>query len=252
MSIKNQDLWDRFKKQGDREARGALIREYVPLVHYVVKRTAVRLPQTLDHDDVIAAGTLGLISAVEAFESDRGIEFSTFAVPRIRGAVLDEVRKHRWTSRTTQRRAAELEDVMQEAELTGERPDYAQLAERMNVPRERLGKLMASLRPVAFVPLDHAAAGCDEDGMFVSQVVGDDRVDDPQEQAELIEALEALDHALSSLPEAQRDLLIEYYFESHEQKDIARRMQVSRSRVSQIHSSALDTLRKRMQAAGAA
>jgi RNA polymerase sigma factor for flagellar operon FliA len=252
MSIKHQDLWDRFKKRGDRESRGTLIREYVPLVHYVVKRISVRLPHTLDRDDIVAAGTLGLIAAVESFEPERGLEFSTFAVPRIRGAVLDEVRKHRWTSRTTQRRAAQLDDAMQEAERTGEQPDFAQLARRFNVPRERLSKLMASLRPVSFVPLEHASTGGDDDSLFVSQVVGDDRIEDPQDHAELVEALEALSRALDSLPEPQRRLIVEYYFEDHEQKDIAKRMRVSRSRVSQIHSHALDTLRKRMQAVGAA
>jgi RNA polymerase sigma factor FliA len=251
MAIKHFELWKRFKRKNDRDARTELIHEYVALVHYVVSRTSVHLPVTMDNDDLVAAGTLGLIGAVQNFDIERGIEFSTFAVPRIRGAVLDEVRKNHWSSRTVRRRSAQVNELIQECAVQNREPDLAALAKRMNVPRDRVGKVLASIRPVSFVSLT-GHGGDDNDGMHVSQLLSDESCVDPQERVQLTEELGALTAALATLPEGERRLISEYYFEQQEQKDIATRLRVSRSRVSQIHSRALATLKKRMVAAGAA
>ena len=218
MAIKHFELWRQFKRKNDRDARAELIHEYVALVHYVVSRMSVRLPVTMDNDDLVAAGTLGLISAVQNFDIERGIEFSTFAVPRIRGAVLDEVRKNHWTSRTVRRRAAQVNELIQDCAAENCEPDLAQLAKRMNVPRERVGKILASIRPVSFVPLN-GHAGDDADGLHVSQLLSDESSVDPQERAQLTEELAALTAALGTLPDGERRLISEYYFEQQEQKD---------------------------------
>jgi RNA polymerase sigma factor for flagellar operon FliA len=249
MPIKHYEKWDRFKRHEDHDARADLIREYVPLVHFVVRRMTVKAPRGLDREDLVAAGSLGLINAVQAFDLDRGIEFSTFAVPRIRGAVLDEIRKHHWVSRTTRRRAAQIREAVETCRRDGELPDFASVAKAMNVSLRRLSKILARIRPVAFVPLDGYGT---DDELTASEALPDDEADDPRELAELAEQCDALEAALQSLPEVQRNLIIDYYFEHREQKDIARQLRVSRSRVSQIHGHALRQLRKRMRALGAA
>jgi len=252
MAIRHAEKWERYKHHGDNEARADLIREYVPLVHYVITRMSLKLPCVLDHGDLVAVGTLGMITAVHAFSLERGIEFSTFAVPRIRGAVLDELRRHDWVPRTTRRRTAQITAAMKYCREEDGLPDLDRVAERMDIPRRRLVKLLARLRPVNFVPLDQPACENDPDGMAVSHVLPDERAEDPQRRAELAELCRAVRTALEALPEPQRSLIWEHYFKDREQKDIARDLRVSRSRVSQIHTCALNNLRKQMEALGAA
>ena len=201
--------------------------------------------------DLIAAGTLGLIAAVGAFDPDRGIEFSTFAVPRIRGAVLDELRRQDWVPRTARNRAAQLADAMGECVSDNGSFGFREVARRMGVSVVRLAKLLASVRRVAFVPLAHSQRS-DDDALGPEQIIADDRADNPEEQAERAEQFQALQVALESLPEVQRNLIEGYYFENREQKEIARELRVSRSRVSQIHNSALANLRRELELLGAA
>ena len=252
MAIKHSEEWERYKLHGDQTARAELIREYVPLVHYVVNRMSLKLPRTLDKGDLIAAGTLGMIAAVGAFDLERGVEFSTFGVPRIRGAVLDELRSQDWVPRTARRRAAQINAVMDACRDDGGLPDLDKVAERVKMQKARLLQLLARLRPASFIPLEGADAEDSEGDMSVSQVLKDERVEGPQGRAELAEQCRVLRSALEMLPEPQRSLIWEHYFKNREQKDIAKELRVSRSRVSQIHSSALINLRKRLEALGAA
>ena len=252
MAIRHRDRWERYKVHGDRQARAELIREYVPLVHYVATRMSVRPPCIMDREDLVAIGILGLISAVHAFDPSRGIEFSTFAVPRVRGAIIDALRKDDWAPRTARQRAAELRAAMQESSGDHKPRSLGQVARRMKVSRRRLGQLMAAIRPISFVPLDHGAVEGHPEQPPISQLIADRHCRTPLEEAELSEQCERVRAILEELPEPQRGLIIEYYFKSRQQKDLAKEMRVSRSRVSQIHTGALATLRKRMEAAGAA
>jgi RNA polymerase sigma factor for flagellar operon FliA len=251
MAIRHYEDWKRYKLDNDSNARNKLIEEFVPLVHFVVGRASLQVPNMLDHDDLIAAGTLGLISAVGAFDFQRGIEFTTFAVPRIRGAVLDELRKHTWVPRTARERASRLEAAEQECRRSDGVPDVAQLARAMKTSRRRIRRMLASARRVAFVPLEHRG-GAGDDGTAIADIIADGQSDDPGAKVELNEQCELLTEALRSLPRTQRDLLVDYYFNDRQQKDIAGELRVSRSRISQIHTEALLSLRRRMLALGAA
>jgi RNA polymerase sigma factor for flagellar operon FliA len=252
MLTKHRQSWHRFKKRGDRKARAELIKEFIPLVHYVLGRMSVYLPRVLDQDDLVAAGTIGLILAVDDFDISREIEFTTFAVPRIRGAILDELREHDWVPRTARRRAAELTAALRESseEEVGP-PDYGKAARLLGMRREDLARLMLRVRPVNFVSLEHPADD-DEGRMSVSQLICDEGSADPGREAEFWDDCSALLGALETLPEVERTLVEEYYFGERMQKDIAKDLKVSRSRVSQIHNHAIHSLRDRMEAAGAA
>jgi RNA polymerase sigma factor for flagellar operon FliA len=250
MLTKHRRKWEQFKKRGNRQARSDLIAEFVPLVHYVYSRMTVYLPRVLDEDDLIAAGTIGLISAIDDFDPDRGLEFSTFAVPRIRGAVLDELRQHDWVPRTARRRAAELNDAIDRArDDETDTPDYRQVARALGIDQKDLGRHMSRLQPVAFVPLENASDNTDDEGMSVSQLIANDRSVDPASEAELSDEFVALAAALTGLPDVERNLISDYYFGERMQKDIARDLAVSRSRVSQLHNRAIQGLRERMGAA---
>ena len=253
MLTKHRQKWQRYKKRRCRKARGELICEFLPLVHYVFGRLSVYLPRILDEQDLIAAGMIGLISAVNDFDITRGIEFTTFAVPRIRGAILDELREHDWVPRTARRRAAELDAAM---ERSRDDPygaaDFGKVARFMGVPREELGKIMSKARPAAFVAIDHSHDGEDDNSMSIAQLLADRRSQDPGGEAERNDQRKALQGALGTLPDVERRVITQYYFEDRMQKDIAKDLRVSRSRVSQIHNHAITTLRERMAAAGAA
>ena len=253
MLTKHREKWHQYKKQGNNTARSELICEFVALVHYVFGRMSVYLPRILDDQDLIAAGMIGLISAVNDFDVDREIEFTTFAVPRIRGAILDELREHDWVPRTARRRAAELDaamnksrkDIYSDADLT-------KVARLMGVARASLGKIITKARVAAFLPIDHSQVDDGHDSMSIRQLLSDDRINDPGSEVEHDDQCKALKQALLSLPEIERSVITQYYFERRMQKDIASDLKVSRSRVSQIHNHAVSTLRERMEAVGAA
>ncbi len=253
MLTKHREKWHQYKKQGDRTARGELICEFVALVHYVFGRMSVYLPRILDDQDLIAAGMIGLISAVNDFDVDREIEFTTFAVPRIRGAILDELRKHDWVPRTARRRAAELDAAMSQSrkDIYSD-ADLTKVARLMGVARADLGKIITKARVASFLPIDHSQVNDDRDSMSIRQLLSDSRVTDPGSEVEHGDQCKALKEALSSLPEIERSVITQYYFERRMQKDIANDLNVSRSRVSQIHNHAVNTLRERMEAVGAA
>jgi RNA polymerase sigma factor FliA len=253
MLTKHRQKWMQFKRRGNQQARSELIKEFVALVHYVFGRMSLYLPHVLDDSDLIAAGTIGLINAVDDFDIDRGIEFSTFAVPRIRGAILDELREHDWVPRTARRRAAELNTAMAQArEDETSSPDFSKVARLLGLDGAGLSKLMSRVQPVAFVPLDHSPGSEDDETLSVGQLLADGHSADPCAEAELADQLTALGAALETLPQTERQLVVQYYFEDRMQKDIAKELCVSRSRVSQIHNHAICTLREQMEPAGAA
>lgn len=253
MLTKHREKWAKYKNKNDRSARGELICEFVPLVHYVFGRMSIYLPRILDDQDLIAAGMIGLISAVNDFDITRGIEFTTFAVPRIRGAILDELREHDWVPRTARRRAAELDAAMNKSrENQYSEADFGKVARLMGVARSDLSKLISKARPAAFVPIDQSHDTGNHDNMSIGQLLADQRSSDPGNEAEHSDQCKALMEALQKLPEIERSVITQYYFQQRMQKDIAKDLRVSRSRVSQIHNHAVNALRERMTPAGAA
>lgn len=253
MLTRHRDKWKRYKRRGDRKARSELICEFVPLVHYVFGRMSLYLPRILDDDDLVAAGMIGLISAVNDFDIRRGIEFTTFAVPRIRGAILDELREHDWVPRTARRRTAELDAALAKSrkEICGS-PDLGHAARILGIDRSDLSKLMSRSQPATFLPLEHPAETENEATLSIAQLLADRHVQDPGAEVELSDQCKALQGALATLPDVERRVITQYYFQQRMQKDIARELRVSRSRVSQIHNHAITTLKERMEAAGAA
>lgn len=253
MLSKHRDKWMRYKKRHDKNARKELICEFLPLVHYVFGRMSVYLPTVLDEQDLVAAGVIGLISAVNDFDVSRDIEFTTFAVPRIRGAILDELRGHDWVPRTARRRAAELAAALAKARKDQfDAPDMAKVARILGIEQSELSKLMLRTQSVSFVPLEHASEDDNDESMCIAQVMADRKCVSPQDEVEHNDLQKVMLEALSSLPPTEKEVLVKYYFDEKMQKDIARQLKVSRSRVSQIHNHAIDMLKEKIEAVGAA
>lgn len=240
----NYPYWVRLRS-GDRSARDELVVRYAPLVKYVIGRMAISLPAAMDSDDVLSAGTVGLLHAIDRFDPDQGVRFETYALQRIRGAIIDTIRSLSPLSRGAGRRARMLDETTALlAQRLGRVPTQEELAAELGVDLAELGRMLLESAHV-IVSLDGTSSGGDDDGEVQSLR---DLLHDPDEAAtdevvEEHELVERLSGAIDSLPPRDRLVLNLYYHEELTLKEISRVIEVSESRVSQIHTAAVMKLR---------
>lgn len=240
------DLWQRYKATQDTSAREQLILQFAPLVRYVVGRMAVTLPSTVDQEDLYGYGVIGLIHAIERFSLDRGVKFETFAITRIRGAIIDELRSQDWVPRSVRSRARELSTAV--AQLEGElkrAPDEAEIAQAMGLTLMELHALQGEATS-PFLSLDELVQVGD-DGHSITWL--DSMVESkpgPVAQLEETEFVDQMAQAIDALPERERLLLSLYYNDGLTLKEIGAVMGVSESRVCQLHTQATLRLRTRL------
>lgn len=240
----NYPIWVRLRS-GDRAARDELVVKYAPLVKYVIGRMAISLPAAMDSDDVLSAGTVGLLHAVDRFDPDQGVRFETYALQRIRGAIIDTIRSLSPLSRGAGRRARLLDETTAVlAQRLGRAPTQEELANELGVDMAELGRMLLESAHV-IVSLDGAGGGGDDEGEVQSLR---DLLHDPDEAGtdevvEENELVERLGTAIEALPPRDRLVLNLYYHEELTLKEISRVIEVSESRVSQIHTAAVMKLR---------
>jgi RNA polymerase sigma factor FliA len=246
----NYPIWVRLRA-GDRSARDELVVRYAPLVKYVIGRMAISLPAAMDSDDVLSAGTVGLLHAIDRCDPDQGVRFETYALQRIRGAIIDTIRSLSPLSRGAGRRARMLDETNALlAQRLGRVPTQEELAHELDVDLAELGRMLLESAHV-IVSLDGAGSGGDEEGEVQSLR---DLLHDPDEAAtdEVVEENEMVDRlslAIDSLPPRDRLVLNLYYHEELTLKEISRVIEVSESRVSQIHTAAVMKLRALLRTA---
>lgn len=238
----SRTLWAAYAA-GDVDARDELLRENLSLVHHVARQLARGLAADADIDELVSAGTMGLMSALEAFDLGRGLAFSTFAVPRIRGAILDELRRQDHVPRSVRRKTRSIAAAREMLTRTlGRSPDANEIAAELGVDAETLWRWQADVEGAVHVPLDRSAT--DRDGTTVSPAEflgnGEELTDERLTREEEIAMLR---DALLALKDQERTVLSLYYFEELKAREIAEVMGVSESRISQIRSKALSQLR---------
>jgi RNA polymerase sigma factor for flagellar operon FliA len=238
----SRTLWAAYAA-GDVDARDALLRENLSLVHHVARQLARGLAADADIDELVSAGTMGLMSALEAFDLGRGLAFSTFAVPRIRGAILDELRRQDHVPRSVRRKTRSIAAARETlTRRLGRSPDENEIAAELGVDAETLWRWQADVEGAVHVPLDRSAT--DRDGSTVSPAEflgnGEELTDERLTREEEIGLLR---EALLALKDQERTVLSLYYFEELKAREIAEVMGVSESRISQIRSTALSQLR---------
>jgi RNA polymerase sigma factor for flagellar operon FliA len=242
-----EQLWRVFKGSSDRAAREKLILHYASLVKYVAGRLAVGLPSTVDFDDLISCGTFGLIDAVEKFEPDRGVKFETYALARIRGAIIDGLPD--WVPRSLRQKARQFELASQKLETQlGRAASDAELAQALGVSAEEYHGLLSELACTTLSSLDEVWRGGEEgsEGTRLVDGLADENATDPLASTEFSELKRALAAAIDQLPERERLVVALYYREGLTLKEIGRVLEVTEARVSQIHTKAVLRLRGKL------
>jgi len=236
---------DRLTKT-DVAARDAVLRQHLGLVYHVAQQLARARSNDVELDDLVSAGTLGLIDAFEHFDASRGLAFSTFAAPRIRGAMLDELRRLDRVPRSVRRKSRQIDGAATTlAGALGREPDHAELAGGLGIDLETLWRWQAERESTHVVSLDRAPTGSDHSHGANEWLAGSTG-NEVDESITLAQEANHLRDALLELPEQERTVLSLYYFEELKLNDIARVLEVSESRVSQIRSKAVQRLRKKL------
>jgi RNA polymerase sigma factor for flagellar operon FliA len=241
--MNNKALWTRFFR-GDLEARQQLLAEQLALVHFVAGQVARGLGVDVEFDELVSAGTIGLINALENFEPERGLAFSTFATPRIRGAILDELRRQDHVPRSVRRKARAINSAREQLARMGDgAPTDREVAACLGIDLQTLWAWQADLESAVQVPLDQSATD-DESAPTPAEVLTRNDADDVEERLTGDQEAAALREALTHMKEQERIVLTLYYYEELKLHEIATILGLTESRVSQIRSKALANLRQ--------
>ena len=247
-----QALWLEFRRTNDKALRDRLILTYAPLVKYVAGRLGSGLPAHVDEGDLVSYGLLGLIGAIERHDPARDIKFETYAISRIKGAIIDELRALDWVPRSVRSRAREIERAIAELEAKlGTAPDDAQIAAKIGISVDELEESLTDISRSSIAALDELWSVSGEgDQVSLMDTIEDTQGVRPQEALDETEMREALADAIARLPEREKLVVTLYYYEELTLREIGEVLGVTESRVSQLHTKAILRLKARL--AGAA
>ena len=242
------ELWEAYRSAPDREKRDRLILHYSPLVKYVAGRVAAGLPQNVEQADLVSYGIFGLIDAIEKFDPERGFKFETYAISRIKGAILDGLRSIDWVPRSVRARGRDVERAFSKLEAKLHRsPTEPELAEELGFSENQLHQVLGQLSLTGMAALDEML-GDRGDSTTLADTIPD-QADGPMDMLEQRELRSQLKSAIDRMPEREKVVLSLYYFENFTLAQIGEVLGVTESRVSQIHTKSVLQLRSRLQAA---
>lgn len=241
-----EDLWAVYKSEGDISTREKLILHYSPLVKYVAGRVGSGLPSTIESADLISYGLFGLIDAISKFEPERGYKFETYALIRIRGAIIDELRNLDWVPRTVRASGRTVEKAYAELEIRLQRvPSEAEVAEYLNITVENLNEIFSAVSFSHIAALDellHNESGT----VTLGETIVDERVITPESSVDIDDTKFMLGDMIGFLDEREQIVVALYYYEGFTLAEIGQVLEVSESRVSQLHSKAMMQLRNKL------
>ena len=239
------EVWVQFHQNKTDYCRNLLMQHYMPLVRYTAERLYSKLPDKVELDDLISAGTFGLMDAIDAFDPERGVKFETYCSPRIRGAILDELRSMDWVPRLVRARAHQLAKVTQSLETyLGRLPTEKETAKELDMDMEEFNRLQKDANPVNLVSLNTEYNDSEgEKDIREIDVIGDDKSQDPLTEAQKRDLKNLL---IKGLTRAERLIIVLYYYEEMTMKEIGATLDLSESRVSQMHSSIIARLKAQL------
>jgi RNA polymerase sigma factor for flagellar operon FliA len=241
-------LWREYRRTGDQRVRDRLILTYAPLVKYVAGRLGSGLPAHVDDDDLVSYGLLGLIGAIERFDPERDIKFETYAIARIKGSIIDELRSMDWVPRSVRSRAREIERAIGELEARlGRAPTDEEISAKVGISQEELDESLSEISRTSIAALDElwtVSAGGDQIALI--DTIEDTQGPNPQSALAETELKEAVGEAIARLPEREKLVVTLYYYEELTLREIGEVLGVTESRVSQLHTKAILRLKARL------
>ncbi|MFG0243904.1 MAG: FliA/WhiG family RNA polymerase sigma factor [Phycisphaerales bacterium JB054] len=241
-----QEVWETYQKAGDAAIRNYLMEKYLPLVRYNAERIYARLPDEVDLEDLMSAGLFGLMDAIDAFDLGYKVKFETYCAPRIRGAILDELRSMDWVPRLVRQRSGKVEQARQRFEMeTGQPANHEDIADRLALEKDELEKYMRDGRAVGTVSLNRKCyPGDSSRDVREIDIIQDEAQSNPLADIQRNDLKELITKGLSR---AEKLIVLLYYYEGMTMKEIGSTLDLSESRVSQMHSSILARLKAQMQ-----
>ncbi len=243
-----EQLWKRYKKNRDPEIRNALIRQYAPLVKYVAGKVAIGMPHNVEFDDLVGYGVFGLFDAIEKFDPGKHVKFKTYAVTRIRGAIFDELRLIDWVPRSVRQKTREIEEAVRHLEASlGRTATDKEIARELGISVKEFEKLMLKISGTSILSLsDVWYTGDDNDKVSIADSIESPQSLNPDIIVEKSEIRQVIIKAIGELPEKEKKVLVLYYYEDLTLKEIGQVLEVTESRVSQLHTKAIVRLRAKL------
>ncbi len=240
-----QSWWKELRKNGSEEVRNRLLEHYLPIVKYTAERLRMKLPDEVEVDDLISSGIFGLMDAIRAFDIKRGVKFETYCAQRIRGAILDELRAMDWVPRLVRSRSNKLNEASHSFEVEeGRKPSEDELAARIDVSVKEFRKLKKDAKATNFVSLNRKWYETDSSKDICEiDVIEDASSECPVDTAQQQDLKDLVTRGLSR---AERLIVILYYFEEMTMKEIGEALDLSESRVSQMHTAIIERLRNQL------
>ena len=242
--VERQKIWEKYTKNPTQEMREQIIIEYAPLVKIVAGRLSMYLGGNVEYEDLVSYGVFGLIDAIDKFDTNKDVKFETYASLRIRGSILDQIRKMDWIPRTVRQRQRKIDEAIKSLEArTGKTPTDEMLAEELGVSGEELLSWQSQLKVTNVVSLNEFVESGNEP---VMDAKGNFRLAQPEEVIAEAELKRMLKDAMQLLTEKEQKVILLYYYEDLTLKEISRVLEVSESRISQLHTKALQKMKKKM------
>jgi len=249
MNKVEDSLWKQYCEKGDMGARTQLLNRHLGLVHHIARQFAARLPNDVELDDLVSAGSVGLILALESFEPARALAFSTYATPRIRGAIIDDLRSRDWVPRSVRSKSRRMSEAVSQLEAAlGRTPEPIEVATVLGIELETYWKWVEDTGNAVLFPFDGKVGNADSESVTLGETLSDASVSNPDEAIAHSEQVESLREAINELPVKERTVLSLYYYEELNLRQIAEVLMLTESRISQIRSRALQRLKARLRA----
>ena len=247
-AMSEDELWKKYRKQRDPQIRDLFIKQYAPLVKYVAGKVAVGMPGSVEFDDLVGFGVFGLFDAIDKFDPTKHVKFKTYAVTRIRGAIFDELRTIDWVPRSVRQKAREVEDTMRQLESNlGRPPTDEEIARGMGISLEDFQQLMVKVSGTSVLSLNDVwYSGEDNDRISIAESIESPSSLNPDTIVEKDEMKRVIVDALKDLPEKEKKVLVLYYYEDLTLKEIGAVLEVTESRISQLHTKAITRLRGKL------
>ena len=244
-----EKVWQEYLETRSKTAKDKLLVEYAPVVKYTAQRMAINLPKSVEVNDLISSGVMGLIKAVEAFDPTREVKFETFATHKIRGAILDELRALDWVPRSVRQKSRALQKAYSKLENDlGRMPYDDEVAAELNVSIQEFEDMLSDVTPTTILSLEESRD--DQSGeskqLKIMDVIEDPQGTNPLKELGFEETKRILKESITSLPEKEKLVIALYHYEELTLKEIGEVLNISESRVSQIHSKAIIKLRSRL------